>query len=1071
MKRWSLSDVALDRPVTVGMALVALLLLGLIATFKLPLAFLPSESISRVQIRIDITRSSPEVLEREVIRPIEEQIAGVRDLRTMRVSSGSWGVRVHLEFEPGTDIDARKIELRERLDRARPNLPELVQNIDISSSGGPADMPVMRIQIAGPEDLSREYYLIEERVVRPIERVAGVSAVELSGVEPHQLEVAVDLQAADRSGIPVERVGQEVRAAHRARGLGVIRGSRDSTGVRSPSVPADPESFGLLPLERRPTDPAAAVAPAPATDAATPELLPTPPPAAPSAETRSFAPLSEVADVTLHPEERRRGSRLNGRPAVEIEVWAAAGSSVVEVTQEVRAVVEGMRSDPALGGIEVSVFEDHGERITETLGDLRDTGIYGGLFGALVLLLFLRRWRVTLTAAVCIPLAVLAACGVLFMRGEELNCVVLLGLVLGVGMLIDNAVVIVEAIQAQRQKGLRPLDAAREGAREVGLAVVASTMTSVIVFLPLLVGKQGNPMNDYLRPLGATFVTALLASLFVSQSVVPLAMGHLWRDEPVAVHHRLLDPIRDGYARLVRWTLRRPRTTVLVGLLISASAAFPAISANYNLGETEEKPDALPVRLEQVGSGDYRRVLEQLGRVEEALLVRRAELQIESIACDYRDWGGECDIYPAFEVENEHQMSAFEAAITHALPEQPSVRYHVGNNERHWRHMNRDPRVIDFALKGEDMGTLMALSEKVAVHLRERLTRADPDHPEAGGYDRVDGPFNEGSQEMHVVLDSARLQRLGLRADRVAELVSFAFQGAPLGRIRGEQGEVSLILSAGATRGDEGPDLADLRDLRIRLTTGEEVPLSGLARFELQRSPWWIQRVDRQTEIQMKVRYLDDDGEAQREEVQRALAEFPFPPGYSAGQGTQWWGDDKDAMEMVVNLGLCLLLVYAVMASLFESFLQPLGILVTCLLGCVGAPWAMFATRTTVDTVALIGMFILIGIVVNNGIMLVDKVTQLRAQGVPRPDALARAGRERLRPILMTASTTILGLVPMLLHHPTLAGIYYHSIAIIVAGGLITSTIMTLVFLPAAYTLIEDTAAASQAVWRRILAR
>jgi HAE1 family hydrophobic/amphiphilic exporter-1 len=1063
MRRWSLSDIALNRPVTVGMALVALFLLGVIATFKLPLAFLPSESVSQIQVRLNITRTSPEVLEREVIRPLEEQIAGIRDLERLRVSSGSWGVRAHLEFKAGTDIDSRKIELRERLDRVRPEFPELVQRIEVTSSSGPADQPVMRIQIAAEKDLASEYYLIEQRVVRVIERVPGVSRVELNGVEPHQLEVAVDTEAADRAGIPVAQIGQSVRSAHRARSLGLVRGSRANSGVRSPAVPAEPEEFAQLPLAR--TNPPEAAAegdtsadPTTATDPSVtgPETGPT------------FAPLAEVADVSIHPEEKRRGSRLNGKPAIAVEVWASSGASTVEVTRDVREVVEGMQGDPALGGIEISVFRDHGERITETLGDLRDTGIYGGLFGALVLLSFLRRWQITLTAAVCIPLSVLTACGVLFLRDEELNCIVLLGLVLGIGMLIDNAVVIVESIQSQLQKGLRPLEAARTGAREVGLAVVASTMSSVIVFLPLILGEQGNEMNDYLRPLGATFVTALLASLFVSQSVVPLAMGHLIKSTGAPVKHRILGPISRAYGWLISRTLHYPRLTVLVGLAITATAVFPVMETRYELGEMEEKPEGLPVRLEQIGSSDFRKIISELKIVEDALLSRKDELGIDTLVCDYRDWRGECDVYPAFEIENEHEMSGFEHSISQALPEQPSVRYHVGEAEGHWRRRNRDPRLVEFALKGEDMGALMELSERVADHLRAKIPAGDPANPDAGGYDRIDGPFNEGNQELHVRLDTAKLQRLGLRANEVADLISFAFQGVPLGRVRGEQGEVSLVLSSGSSSEDEGPDLADLRDLRIQLATGEEVPISSIADFELSRAPFWTQRVDRQTEVRMKVRFLGEDKQANSELVDQALASFNFPQGYTAGEGTRWWGDGADAMEMFINLALCLLLVYAVMASLFESFLQPLGILLTCLFGCVGAPWAMYLTRTTTDIVALIGLFILIGIVVNNGIMLVDKITQLRAQGIPREEALQRAGQERLRPILMTASTTVLGLVPMLVHHPTLAGIYYHSIAIIVAGGLVTSTIMTLVFLPAAYTLIEDTSRAGRAVWRRI---
>jgi len=233
--------------------------------------------------------------------------------------------------------------------------------------------------------------------------------------------------------------------------------------------------------------------------------------------------------------------------------------------------------------------------------------------------------------------------------------------------------------------------------------------------------------------------------------------------------------------------------------------------------------------------------------------------------------------------------------------------------------------------------------------------------------------------------------------------------------------------------------------------------------------PWWIQRVDRQTEVRLKVRFFAEDVKGNWETVSSAMGSFVFPPGYSWGRGTSWRQEAEASNDMLINLGLCLLLVYAVMASLFESFLQPLGILITCLLGCFGAPWALWATGTSLDTTAVVGMFILIGVVVNNGIMLVDKVTQLRGQGVGRTEALRRAGRQRIRPILMTMTTTILGLVPMLIHHPTLAGVYYHAIAIVIAGGLLTSTVITLLFLPAAYTLLEGYANSVTHAWRRAM--
>ncbi|MEE9385148.1 MAG: efflux RND transporter permease subunit [Nannocystaceae bacterium] len=1070
MRHWSLSDLALNRPVTIGMVLVAVFLLGVIATFKLPLAFLPTADITRARVRVDVDRTSPEVLEREVIRPLEEHVAGIRDTKRIRVSSGSWGVRLDLEFETGTDIAARKLELRERVDRLRGKLPDLVQRVEVSSSRGDADSPILRIRIAGKQNLENRYYLIERRIVRQLERIKGVARVELSGVEPHELEVAVDVEAVSRNGIVAEDITRVVRSAHQARGMGILRDAVTQAGVRTRASAADPRAIAHLPIPRRLASKSGGAAAVPTVGVSLAEEEPP--------GRQRFAQLGEVARVDLHPKEKRRGSRLNGRPAIDLDVFGDAGASVVDVSRAVRSAVERMRADAALGGIEVSVFRDQGEVIVETLGDLRDTGIYGGLIGIVVLFVFLHRLRTTLAAALCIPLSVLTACGVLFVRGEELNCIVLLGLVLCVGMLIDNAVVIVESIQLHLSRGEAPLVAAREGAREVGLATVASTLSSVIVFLPLVLGSDANPMTRFLRPLGGTFVIGLLASLFVSQSIVPLMMGRLAATSLRPTRHRVLSRLSWAYGWLIERTLRFPRLTVIAGACVTASAFVPVDQLGYELGDIESRPQGLPVRLEMIGSGDYRRVIGHLEVMEQALLPRRDELGIDKLACRYRDWGGDCDVYPQHATETEAEMSNFEARITGALPQQAGIKYHVGPGARGWHGRSRDPRVVNFVVRGEDMGVLNELADQIAAYLKTRLPAGDPNEPDGGGLDEITGPSNEGGHEYVISLDTERIHRLGLDADQIASKVSRAFQGLGLGQVQGPQGEVTLRLSsraAGAVGGvgaiaagaGKEPDLADVRDLRIDLPGGSELPLAALATFRVERSPYWVQRVDRQTEIRMKVRFYSA-GHANRETIYRLLAQFRLPQGYSAGEGTRWWRRDQDANEMLIDLALCLLLVYAVMASLFESYLQPLAILVTCLLGCFGAPWAMWATGTTVDTVALIGLFILIGIVVNNGIMLIDRVTRLRAQGISRHDALRRAGEERLRPILMTAGTTILCLVPMLIHHPTLAGVYYHSIAIIIAGGLLTSTVTSLVVLPAAYTWIEELSLDAGFRWRRV---
>jgi HAE1 family hydrophobic/amphiphilic exporter-1 len=1098
--RVSLSDLALDRPVMIGMLLLAILVLGAIATARLPLAFLPSGGTARVSLRINLQRTSPELVEREVIRPVEEAMAGLRGLQRIQVGSGGWGVRVNLEFAAGTDIAARKAEIRERFDRIRGTLPDAITRVTLDSWGR-SDDAIVKLRLASDSDLTRSYELIERHVVRPIERIPGVSRVELEGVEPREIEVALDLEALRRVGVSAQAVSTAVREARQGRSLGVLREDSTQPGVRAPPVDADPAAFAALPVARSrgagqssassDTPPISATAPLTATlprgvgsGADTASLgpgvhtaMPVGAGLAPASDQPESVPparVGEVARVEVHPREGRNFRSLDGRLGVDLSVYADAGASPVDVARAVNQVVEELQNSPRLGGISAVVYHDQGQIILKTLADLRDTGIYGGLLGIAVLYLFLRRWGVTLVAAVCIPLTILATCGVLLIRGEELNCIVLLGLVLGVGMLVDNAVVITEAIELQAQRGLPPAQAVRAGGREVGLAVVASTLSSVIVFLPMVFGDPANPMSALFAPLGLTFAIVLLCSLVVSQTLVPLVMPTVLRRVGVAQgtgqSGRILGPMVAAYKRLLGLTLRYRRTALVLGLGLAASAVFPAKHLHYNLSDLDPKPDWVEVSMQFVGSPGYREIGARVRAVEDAILAKKDALGVTHVSCAYSDFWGRCDIHPIARANSEADAEAFTRVIKQALPEQPGVRYLVGENTRGHMRGNPDRHEVELAIKGEDMGVLMDLAEKAAAHLRANLPRGSADDPESGGVDTVVGPYDEGSREIHVKLDGALLRRYGLRADEVARLVQTAFQGVPLGQVRGPDGQIDLRLSAGSSAGGagDGPTIEELRDLPIPLAGGGEITVGGVATLERTRSPFFIQRLDRETQVKVKIRFFTPDPQKNRELVKKAMESFAFPTGYSSGEWQRWGRAQRSNVELLIDLGLCLLLVYAVMASLFESFLQPFAILATCLLGCVGAPWLMWWTGTTADSVAMIGLFILIGIAVNNGIMLIDRAIQLRAAGMDRDAALAAAGADRLRPILMTATTTVLGLVPMLIHHPTLAGVYYHAIALILVGGLATSTVMTLVFLPATYSLIDDLTLAGRAVWRRV---
>ncbi|MCP4573915.1 MAG: efflux RND transporter permease subunit [bacterium] len=1000
----TLPELAIKRPVTTLMVLVSIIVLGLVALARLPLAFMPDITEPELFVNVPYENASPEQVEQMIIRPLEDAVGGVRGLQSIWARCSAEGGRMRLEFSWETDMHLARVEVWERIDRIRGDLPDDIGDIAVSTSwdSRDADTPVMEARLSSPRDLSESYDLLERKIIRPLERVPGVAQVRLDGVNPR--EVRINLRVADLElhRIDVRDVNLALRSNNFDQSLGKIRSGDHRWTVRTIGTFGSVDEIANLPLRS------------------------------------DGLRVRDVADVIYREPPLEYGRHLDGEFAIGVTVSQESRANTVQVCDALTAEVERMGEDPELQGINFLVWFSQGAEIRKTLRDLTFTGVFGSILASVVLFLFLRRVSTTIVAVACIPFSLIVTCGIVWAQGRSLNTLTLLGLIVGIGMLVDNAVVVMENIFRHRELGADRKTAALKGAKEVTVAVVAATLTSVIVFLPIIFNKPSE-MNLYLKELGITVCLTLLASLFISQTLIPMATSWFIRSKPKP-RGRFMVWLEDRYERLLAVVLRRRWLSPVIGLVVVASAIFPYQRTDMNFDASRSEL-FVQVRYNFSEETSLERKEEIVSFVEQTLEPYRQELMARSIYSFWSDRWSLTRVYLEEGEASEENVAAVRVRLRELLPEVAGVRLQVEETGQHWRRHRGRSRVA-FQIVGEDTETLMLLAEQAIEHIEQI----------PGLYD-VQTRHAEARQELHIEPDRDLADRYGVSANQVSQVVGLTFRGRRLARFRTPDGEREMRMTLDE---QETESVDQLRNLALRTGDGEKVPLAAVAAFNERPGRETIQRHDRRTSVWVMARYRDGTRDDYIPAVEAALGDMTFPYGFEWTFGNWQQLQQEQSREFLENLLLALLLVFALMAGLFESARQAAALMVSLPFAISGAAWTLWATGTSFDQPAAIGLLLLIGIVVNNGIVMLEHINQYRRAGMDRTEAMLKGGRERLRPILMTAVTTLIGLVPIVVQKPSLGGVYYYSMALVIMGGLFVSTFLTSVLLPSTASLSED---------------
>ncbi len=1045
----SLVEFSTTRRVTVAMVMVATIAFGAVGFSRLAVNLLPDITYPTITVRTEYPGVAPGEMERLISEPIEGLVGVVNNV--VRVSSVSRAGMsdVMVEFAWGTNMDFASLDIREKLDLA--NLPRGA-NQPILMRFDPSLDPILRIAMHGDASLLELRRLAEERVRLELESLEGVAAVRVEGGLLEEIQVEIETARLAHLGIPISQVTQRLAAENVDLTGGLLRDGEAEFMVRTLNEFQDVQEIGEIVVGRV-----------------------------------NGAPikLDDVGRVYRGHSERDLIARINGREGVVIAIFKEGDANTVQVSSLVRQRLSRfMEENPELlGDSRTEIVFDQATFIQQAVDEVLNTAIIGGILAVIVLFLFLKDLKSTSIISLSIPISVVATFFLMYVFGVSLNIMSLGGLALGIGMLVDNSIVVLESVQRYRERGLSALEAARRGSGEVAHAVVAATMTTICVFLPIVFveGVAGQLFRD--QALTVTF--SLLASLAVALMLIPMLSslsleasvgtsdgsedGWSVRGPATVIRAAgtvlggaawcfgmLLKPLHMGfeflyniphraYPGVLRWSLRHRLLALLVfltmaGLVLERTRhlgveLIPEMSQGEFLVDLEW-PAGTPLEgtASQVALLDGR--VAQTPGVTAVFAMVGASNQSGSVAGEQKESMAQLHVRLVEGSQRAHETAAMEH-VRRLLVDVPGLAHKFG---RPAYFTFRTP--VEVEIKGYSLETLRLLSWDVVERLEGIPGLVD-----------VRSSAEAGQPEIHVVFDRQRVAEIGTNIQQIGELLRNKLQGEVATELTRQDRRIDIRVRATAA---ERRNLDDLRQLIVSPSSyPSPVPLEAVADVRLVEGPAEIRRLDQERMALVSANLEGRDLGSVVADIERALLDIPLPEGFDIGIGGQNEEMARSFDSMMFALGLAVFLVYLVMASQFESLLHPLVIMFTIPLGMVGSGLALLITNSSLSVVVFIGLIMLAGIVVNNAIVLVDYINRLRrSEGMAKMEAVVEAGRIRFRPIMMTTSTTVLGLLPMAIGVGEGAEIRA-PIAITVIGGLLVSTVLTLIVVPVVYTLMD----------------
>lgn len=1018
---------AIQRPIFTTMVTLIVIIIGGISLMRLPIDLMPDITNPVVSVRTEYENASPEVVEELVTRPIEEAMAAVPGAEEVTSNSSEGNSNVTVKFSWGTDIDVAIADVRDRIDRVLNRLPDDAERPTLFKFDFSA-MPILFLGISSQMDPVEMRRVIEDQIKFRIESINGVASMTMFGGREREISVDVDPYRLRALGVSLDKVMSVLKRANINRPAGYVdRGNFEIT-IRAPGEFASVEEIRQTVIENREGAPVR---------------------------------IGDIATVTDGMDRVRRVSRIDGDDGVRIAIMRQSGANTVQVAAKVVEEIERIQQE--YHNLNIKIIVNSADYINNSIANVSTSAITGGGLAVILVLLFLRNILSTLVIAISIPVSIVATFAVLYMDGLSLNLMTLGGLSLGVGMLVDNSIVVLENIYRIRdEEGLPPQEAAEKGTDEVFAAIIASTLTTLVVFLPLtfIQGMAGLLFREFALVVAFSLICSLVAAIFL---VPMLAAKMMEADQKTGgpkgltkhiynVTESALRRMENEYKAALHWCLDHRWFTLLVTALMLAGSVFLVTKIDVEqMPKTDE--GNLQVNAEMATGIRLELMSERTRELENQILENIPEVRAIVSSVGGSSWRGvatnQAGINVRFGTREERMRAGLRTTeeITQELRRMfasvPGMEIRVSEGRSFGRGGGGDSNEpVSVEVRGHDMDLANDIAHQALTILRQIPGVADARITREG---RV--------PEAQIQIDRRKAADLGLWVEDIATFLEICMAGkeAAQYRVDGKEYPIQVRLA-----NSEKMSLDELLGLSITNSEGRQVSLSNVVSIEPDQGPTVIERKNQQRVTMVKAALSGERALGSvMDEVQEAMRAIPLPSGFSIDYGT----DYQDQQEMMEDLSfgvlLALVLVYMVMACQFESLRDPFVVMFSVPLAAIGVLTMLFMTNTTINMQSMIGCIMLGGIVVNNAIILVDYANLLRRRdGMNVRNALEEAGRRRLRPILMTALTTMLGLVPLALGWGD-GGEAQAPMARAVVGGLFSSTMITLLVIPVVYSLME----------------